>query len=128
LLLWKIFGDDPEIPGWAFPAALAFSIFYYPMAFLTVTMFDSVAGINPMAVVPAMVKMPLQYLVACFVMGVVVLVYWAGSYALPALIPIPVVPGLIAHLFSTYLFTVLCRILGLLYYTNRHELGWFAHR
>jgi hypothetical protein len=106
-------------------AAGLFGCFYFPMAFLTVAMFDTVGGINPMVVLPAIFKFPLQYLVAFVLLTAGVCFYLYGLKGLPELIPIPILPRLIGGFIFLYLLTVMSRILGLLYYLNRRKLGWF---
>ncbi len=127
LSLWRIFGDA-DIPAWALIAGIVFGCFYYPMAFLGVAMFDSVGGVNPVLVIPSICKVPLQYLITCVCLGVVITVYWVGAALLPALIPIIIVPTLISSFIWLYFLTVQCRILGLLYLSNKEELGWFSRR
>jgi hypothetical protein len=127
LLLWAMFGQA-EISGWAYVAAVAFGCFYFPMAFLALAMFDSVTAINPLVVVPAICKVPLEYLVACFFLGLVVAVRWAGDMALNALIPVIIVPSLISSFVGLYFLTVQCRMLGLLYYTKKERFGWFHNK
>ena len=52
-------------------------------------------------------------------------VRWAGEVALTTFIPIPFLPGLISSFLGLYLMVVEVRILGLLYFCRRTELGWF---
>ncbi|MDB6064416.1 MAG: domain containing protein [Pedosphaera sp.] len=105
-------------------AAVAVGCLYFPMAFLGVAMFDTVTAINPMLVVPAICKVPLQYLVACVLFAVVIMVRMAGGI-IANLIPIPVVPTVISSFLGLYFLTVQCRVLGLLYFSNKQKLGWF---
>jgi hypothetical protein len=116
--------DDP----WKGPALVAAGLFgcgYFPMAFLAVSMFDSVGAVNPLLVVPAIVRIPLHYLVTVLLLGGVLAARWAGGYLLPMVLPVPIVPTLVAGLIGLYLLTVEMRILGLLYLTHKEELGWF---
>jgi hypothetical protein len=43
-----------------------------------------------------------------------------------SLIPVPVLPGLLSAFLNLYLISVGMRILGLLYRTQREQLGWFG--
>ena len=98
---------------------------YFPMAVLAVAMSDSVLAVNPLVVVPAILKVPLEYLVVLMVAGTAVAARLAGTLVLPAILPVMVVPGLIGTFLALYLATVLMRLLGLMYCANRDKLGWF---
>jgi hypothetical protein len=116
----------PEI--WAL-LALAFTglgLAYYPMALLAVVMFDDWAAVNPLRVVPAIVRAFLHYIVVLVLLGGLWLVREAGGLVLGAL---PLGWKFAAYLpveFVTfYTLIVSARLLGLLYVANRHRLGWF---
>ncbi|MGA2864680.1 MAG: FHA domain-containing protein [Verrucomicrobiota bacterium] len=116
--------DDPW-RGSALVAAGLFGCAYFPMAFLAVSMLDSVGAVNPLLVVPSIVRIPLHYLVTVLLLAGVLAARWAGGYLLPMVLPVPIVPTLVAGLIGLYLLTVEMRILGLLYLTNKEQLGWF---
>lgn len=97
---------------------------YLPMGLLTVAMADSIAGINPVNVVLSILKVPLEYLVTLIVMAVVLVVGYFVEAVLSA-VPIPIVIPLLISFASLFFITVLMRLLGLLYYTNRDRLQWF---
>lgn len=123
-LIWAYMAEDKSLALWSFPA-MVLGCLYFPMAFLALSMLDTITAINPMIVVPAIFKVPLQYLVACAILGIVFTVRWLGNAFLPMLIPIPIVPTLISSFIGLYFLTVECRILGLFYLTNRQRLGWY---
>lgn len=121
------------------PAALLGGL-YFPMAFLAVAMLNSVAAANPLLVVPSIFKVPLQYLLAVLLLGMVVVVQSVGNIVLEVLFPDSLhalatqsVPNLCLifgvrafwSFFGVYLLTVNARILGLLYLTKKDKLGWF---
>lgn len=101
---------------------------YFPMAFLAVAMFDSVAALNPLLVVPSIAKVPVSYLLAVALFFAVLTAKWSGDYFLAKAIPIPVVPSVISTLIGLYLMIVEARVLGLLYLVNKDRLGWFGRR
>jgi hypothetical protein len=105
-------------------ASLVFGCAYFPMAYLGVSIFDSVAALNPLLVMPSIFKIPWAYLLTTVLMGGVLLVHRAAD-SLPEQVPIPVLPGLVGRFFGLYLLTVMMRMLGLLYRANRQRLGWF---
>ena len=107
------------------------------MAFLAMAMFDSLGAISPMVVIPAIKKIPLQYLIACACLAVVFGVRLGGAMLMGLLMPISmelttriifgVALGLLWDVAGLYFLAVQCRILGLLYYTNRDRFGWMRH-
>ncbi|MEI9961451.1 MAG: FHA domain-containing protein [Limisphaerales bacterium] len=111
--------------GWAVTACILFGCAYFPMAFTAVAMFDSVTAVNPLLVIPSILKIPLEYLLTIIIFAVILLVRWLGEAVLPELVPIPFLPAIFANFFGLYLLTVEMRILGLLYLTKKRELGWF---
>ncbi len=136
LMIAKFF--EVDIPGAAIMAAMIFGCFYFPMAFLAVAMKDSVLSANPLVVVPAILKIPLEYVVTCILLMGVFGVRKLGDAVSS------VAGGVTFHtrdmsvLFLSlgmqaawafadiYLLTVSMRILGLLYITKKHKLGWFS--
>jgi hypothetical protein len=76
-------------------------------------------------VIPAISKVPLQYLVTCIILGLIVATRSVGVTYLPTLIPIPFVPIFVASFIGLYFLTVECRILGILYFCNKQKFGWF---
>jgi hypothetical protein len=105
-------------------SALIGGAVYYPMALLALAMFDSIVSANPLVVIPAMIRVPLEYLVVLVLTGIIFVVRIAQSF-LVDLIPVPVLPKLITAAIVLYFLTVQGRILGLMYYAKRHKLGWF---
>src|SRR5690606_30526143 len=59
----KAFGEV-DIPPAAIIASMILGCFYFPMAFLAVAMKDTVMAANPMIVIPTILRIPLEYLVA----------------------------------------------------------------
>ncbi len=126
LLIWRFFDPDAEIDTLLL-VVVPLSCLYYPMALLAMAIFDSVSGVNPLVVIPAIIKTPLHYLVACLLLGAVVGFYWVGRFFLPMFIPIPILPMAISSCVWLYFMMVMSRVLGLLYFCNRERLGWLSH-
>jgi hypothetical protein len=128
---------DAEIPTVAIVAAALFGCFYFPMAFLAVAMKDTVAAANPLVVVPAILKIPLEYLVAStLLMGVFgfkqlgdFLSRMAGSESTSThdmrVLIVSLGIQAVWSLVSIYLLTVNIRILALLYISKKDKLEWF---
>lgn len=132
--------NNSEEPSWlALVGALILSCIYFPMAFLSVALLDSVMAANPLQVIPSILKVPLQYLVAVALLAVVLGMRPVGSVALHVAFPKGIMTHSVAQLLafmgltafwnfcSIYLLTVAMRILGLLYYTNREKLAWLSN-
>ena len=110
--------------AWVIIAAVVLGCIYYPMAFLAVAMLDTVFAVNPLVVVPTMFKVPLEYFMTLFLFGAAFLVTWIGDAFLPLVIPLRFVSAIISSFVGLYLLTVEMRVLGLLYFTNKHRFGW----
>ena len=138
LLVAKAF-FDVEIPFTAIVVAGLLGCLYFPMAFLAVAMKDSVMAANPLVVVPAIFRIPLEYMAASIVLmgvyGVRILggmaAGMAGSVSLSTRdmsVLFMAMGGQAVWAFvSVYLLTVSMRILGLLYNCKKQKFGWFAH-
>jgi hypothetical protein len=111
---------------------------YFPMAFLAVAMKDTVMAANPMIVVPAILKMPGQYLVTAIILMSVFAVRLVGNLAASVAGDVALQTESMNTMFlafgfkalwsfiSIYILTVNMRILGMLYVTQRHKFGWFS--
>jgi hypothetical protein len=97
---------------------------YLPMATLAVAMFDSVTALNPLLIIPSIIQVCREYLVACGVLFLILLLQGIINFAMNKLSS-PYLPGVICGFLGWYFLTVEMRILGLLHRTKKHELGWF---
>jgi hypothetical protein len=119
---WLTSGNP--LAAWVLAIALGWGALYFPMAFLAVAMLGTVFAVNPLAVVPPVFRMPLQYLFSCFLFGAVLVLHWAGAYFFPAFIQIRFVSSIFLSFAQLYFLTVGVRVLGLLYWTNKEKFGW----
>jgi len=103
-----------------------FGCVYFPMAFTAVAMADSVVAVNPLVVIPSIMKVLGQYLLTVVVLGLILLIRWLLFRLLETILPIPLLPTVITSLLGLYLLVVEMRILGLLYRTNKDRLGWYT--
>jgi len=126
LAIWSYMSNDRIIGLCALPA-LALGCVYFPMGFLAVSMLDTVSALSPILIFPAIIKAPLEYIVACVMLAAVFAARWLGHEVLPWLIPVPILPSVLSSFVGLYFLTVECRILGLFYYANKYKLGWFRH-
>jgi hypothetical protein len=137
MLICNFFGAD--LPASLVIATAVIGCFYFPMAFLAVAMKDNVMAANPLVVLPAIFKVPLEYIVVAILLtGVFALREAGNSFAghmgavslttrkMDTLFMSFGVRAILAFV-SMYLLTVSMRILGLLYVTKKQKFGWFSH-
>jgi hypothetical protein len=130
---------EVEIPMSAVVTTVILGCLYFPMAFLAVAMKDNIMAANPMVVFPAILKAPLEYFVTAILLSGVFAIRFAGDMVSSGAGSVAFSTRDMSTLFmvfagrafwafcSVYLLTVTMRILGLLYVTKKHKLGWFAH-
>ena len=116
---------DTSWYGWATLALGFFSCLYFPMAFLAVAMYNTLAALNPLHIVPSILKVWRGYTLTIVLLGAVLAVRWFCQTYLPEILPVPILPGLLYSFIGLYLLAVEMRILGLLYRTHKQELNWF---
>ena len=116
--------SDGDYP-WLVWLVAVLGCFYFPMAFLGVAMFDSLAALNPLFILGSILKVPREYLVAALVFAGIVGLRWLSETALGMLLRIPLAPALFADLLGLGLLIIEARILGLLYLSQKAALGWF---
>jgi hypothetical protein len=137
LELLKIF-EVVDVPVEAIMASFILSGIYFPMAFLAVAMKDSVMAANPLVVIPAIMKVPVQYGITVILLLLVFGVRQGGTMlsssaghdilttkdmsTLYTAFGIKAVVGLV----GVYLLIVTMRILGLFYNSSKDKLGWFS--
>jgi predicted Zn finger-like uncharacterized protein len=99
-------------------------LLYLPMSLIAVSMSGSIlSAMNPAFIIPSILKVPLDYLVACVVLITIVGFRMAADKFLTF---IPFIGSFIGGLLALYLLIVEARILGLIYYTNKERLNWFG--
>ncbi|MBI1177573.1 hypothetical protein GC207_09060 [bacterium] len=109
--------------GWIYWTVYTIGLLYAPMALIGVAQFESVAAVNPLLVIPSILKTFGHYLIACVVLVVAVIIGSAGPNLVGAIIPW--FGGLLSWCVSFYFLFVQMRILGVLYLCHEDELNWF---
>lgn len=137
-LLWGLFAAcfGPALICWYFayngsdwaekaqiPLIVA-GFLYLPMALLGVAMSDSLSSVNPLFVLGSICKVPLQYLIACLLLAVIIGLKWVLEVAMAKVIPMFAIRYLISAPLLLYFLIVEMRVLGLMYFWNRRKLGW----
>jgi hypothetical protein len=136
MLIANIF--DANIPMSVIIATGVIGCLYFPMAFLAVAMKDNVMAANPLVVLPAIFKVPVEYIVVAILITVVFGIRQVGDLVAGGMGNVSLstrkmdtlfmafgVRALLAFV-NMYLLTVNMRILGLLYVTKKHKFGWFS--
>jgi hypothetical protein len=125
LTIFAAFTEGGAWLGWATTASIIIGALYFPMAFATVAMYDSLAAVNPLLIVPSILKIPKEYALTLFLFGLVLVLRWLAVRILPDLLGVHyILPAIISDFFGLYLLVVMTRILGLLCLTKKDELGW----
>jgi hypothetical protein len=112
-----------QIGRWLIIPLLLAGCCYAPMATLAVAMDDSLTGLNPLLVFPAIGRVLVEYLVCCVLVGALFfslfcLRLWVGNTLLPF------VSQLAGMFLALYCLVVQMRLLGLLYRTKKARFGW----
>jgi hypothetical protein len=135
LLVARLSGVDVHVSAIMITGILG--SFYFPMAFLAVAMKDTALSANPLIVIPAILKVPLQYIVAAVLFASIFGISQMGDIAIGFVKGLTYTTRSMSVLFisfgvracwsfiSVYLLTINMRILGLLYATNKEKLAWF---
>ena len=125
LLMYAV-GEDVSVINVLVAIGLALiGLSYLPMALLAVAMADSIAGVNPLFVIPSILKVPLEYLVVCCVLGAALITQTICAALLEHFIPVPILPALLSGFVFLYFLTAEMRLLGVMYHANKDRLDWF---
>jgi len=97
---------------------------YYPMALLTVAMSGNFLALNPLVVIPAIMRAPLDYLIC---LAAFMLIVGLSAVAKQILaIPVPLLGTAIQIFLSLYFMLIEMRMLGLFYNANAEDLDWYT--
>jgi hypothetical protein len=120
-------GADAGTPGlaWAGWALLGVGALYLPMALLAVAMADTLTGVSPTVVIPAMLRIRAPYGVTCGVLAAVFALNALLDFLLGNWLRIPVLSAGLQGFVGLYGLAVQARILGVLYHCHRDRLRWF---
>ena len=133
--IWYVVAHDPMVLT-VFLAALGLGAIYFPMAFLSVAIHDSIAAGNPLVVVPSIMKVAVPYLVPFFMLACLLGLQYRSGILLQKIFPngattqsVPELAGWAASVgflsfISLYLLIVAIHLLAMIYVTRKDELGW----
>jgi hypothetical protein len=99
-------------------------LFYMPMGLMAVSMSETLMSLNPLLILPSIIKVIDRYIIAWFILiGILIAEVILDRYVA---LPIPLIGDLVRSFLSLYFLTVEARILGLIYFQNRERLSWFG--
>lgn len=124
LICWYFAYNGSDLADKAQVPLIIAGFLYLPMALLGVAMSDSLSALNPLFVIAAILKVPVQYLIACLLLAAIVGLKWAIEIAMAKVIPVFPLRYAISAVILLYFLIVEMRVLGLMYLWNRRKLGW----
>lgn len=129
---YYLYSRGSEATPWIWVPLLVVGLVYFPMACLSVAMFNTILAANPLTVFASMFKVLQNYYLASFIFWAAFIMSFAVDILL-ALIPknfmaLRFVLWAVSVPVSVYLFVIEARVLGLIYYGNRDKLGWFEEK
>jgi predicted Zn finger-like uncharacterized protein len=102
---------------------IALGILYFPMALIAVALTNSLLSINPVLIVPSIIKVPVDYLAACAILALIALL---ANFSQLLVSIIPLAGLVLKNLLGLYFLVVEAHVLGLIYHANQEKLGWFG--
>ncbi len=118
---------DYELPGWeniGFYALLGLGCCALPISLLAVFLHETVFALNPLILVLSVLRVPVEYIVICIILAILVAARLLMAWLLDKTKIIPVLPEALDEFVSLYLLCVEMRVIGLLFHTKRKSLGW----
>jgi hypothetical protein len=109
---------------WLIWTLWAAGMLYLPMALLALAIYDTLLALNPMLILPSILRVPLEYAAACLVLGLLALGSIAAEHWLRDNAYVPVLAPIVAEFLLLYTLTVVMRVAGLLYYAKKDSLSW----
>lgn len=97
-------------------------LLYGPMAWMAVSLHESIWAANPLTVFTSIARVPVQYTIAAVVFVGTVL----GTTFLQEALEATIIGSLASYVVGLYGMLVAMRVLGLLYFHNEERLNWFG--
>ncbi len=110
--------------AWLAGTLLIGGLVYMPMALLALAIYDNLVALNPVLVLLSILRVPLEYVATCLVLGLLMLSSGEAARWLRDNVDMPVVAPIVAEFLSLYTLTVVMRVAGLLYYAKKDRLNW----
>ncbi len=105
---------------WIFGLLIISGVILFPMTLLSMVMFNSFSGLNPVLIISSIISTIFEYL------GLLVLFYSFGVLVILMLrlFPIAIINVCIAIIMVIYFAMIACHLLGRFYYLNSKKLNW----
>lgn len=102
-----------------FWSLLAFAVFFLPIGFLAVTMFDSIRGLNPLLLIGSVIR-------THFIYFALVIILWAIALSVIFLLKILSNKWVIflSGYFEIYILFIMAHLLGRFYWRYHEKLNW----
>jgi hypothetical protein len=120
--LYEHFARNPQ-PLLALALQVA-GVAYLPMALLAVAIYDNAMALNPLLIVPSILRVPLEYGAACLVLGLLALGASSSLQWLRDTMDAPLLAPVLAEFLLLYTMAVVMRLAGLLYRAKQDRLRW----
>ena len=121
-VLYMFFMIPRGAPPNVFYALIIFGLLYQPMGLLAVAIYNTITALNPLLVLPSILRILAEYIVTCVVLILLIYARQIASIFIVAFVPFVSMP--IISILTLYFLAVQMRILGMIYYTSRERLGW----
>lgn len=118
---------DVTLPGpeqLGFAALIMLGCLGLPISMLAAFLHETIFALNPLVLIVSVFRVPLEYVVACAVLVLLVGLRLFSTYVTMAAHVIPLLPHLLDGFISLYLMSVEMRITGLIFYTKQKQLRW----
>ncbi|MCL5097588.1 MAG: hypothetical protein M1608_08680 [Candidatus Omnitrophica bacterium] len=96
---------------------------YFPMAFLGVSIYGSLAALNPLLVIGSIFKAPIPYFSACL-LGALALGLGSLASGIAQSLDVRLLSVILSNFTAIYSLIVLARVLGHFYFRNQGRLNW----
>jgi hypothetical protein len=101
-----------------------FGAFVYPMTLLSVIMFDSTSGLNPLVIIPSIFSAFFQYCGLVMLISAITLLYVQTAKLVPDGFFLRLLVSPLIHAVELYLAMIAMHLLGRFYFKYQEKLNW----
>ena len=121
--LFSFMGNEPVESEFSLPIVillLAYAVFFFPMGLLSIVLFDSLDGLNPILIIGSVFSTFFQYF------GMILLFFAIGALSIITVkyLPHSWLLRLFPNIFILYLSIVYAHLLGRFYWKYQDKLNW----
>lgn len=124
-ICWNIFvpGDSGTFKIVGGYISLIAGCLVFPMAFLGYTLFETFAVINPAFLFPSILRVKGAYFAICSILVMGIVIQRLVEFSVGKLTH-PILAGFLGMFVSSYLYVIVVRALGYLYFYKKGDLRW----